>query len=330
MDPTESDVGDAWSATTRVGLLLANDFPMMSYAAVVEPLRAANVLSGRELYAWRTYATSSAPVRASNGASLVADRQVGDPAPLDMLLVILGGNPATFRDRACFAWLRQLARQGVVLGGVSGGPYALARAGLLRGHLCTIHWEHLAAFREEFPQLTVSPRLYVMDRRRLTCAGGVAGLDLLLELIERDQGPGLAAKVGAWFIRTHVRSGGEAQQEGLHRRYATFNPRVLKVLEVMESNLEEPRSRAALAEIAGVSVRQLERLFRRELGMPVAAGYLRLRLDHARRLIRQSPSPLIDVALACGFAGVAPFSRAYKARHGVAPSRDNRYSSKDH
>lgn len=321
VDHTHNDiVGE--QPPVAIGLLLADDFPMLSYAAVVEPLRAANLLSARELYVWRTYAPTSAPVTASNGASLIADHKVGDPRRLDILLTVLGGNPATFEDRDSLAWLRQLARRGVVLGGVSGGPYALARAGLLQGHQCTIHWEHLAAFREEFPRLDVSPSLYVMDRRRLTCAGGVAALDMVLDLIEQHHGTELAAKVGAWFIRTHVRSGGEAQREGLHRRYGTVNPRVLAALGAMEGGLEENHPHHTLAQAAGVTVRQLERLFKRELGVSVGSIYLGMRLERARSLLRQSPASLIEVALSCGFASVGSFSRAYKARFAITPSRD--------
>src|SRR6185369_16793083 len=102
-----------------VGFLLVPGFALMSYAAAVEPLRAANLISGQPLY------------RCWNAAP--------------------GGNPATFDDKSVFAWLRRLARKGVAVGGISGGPYILAKAGLLDERRATLHWEHLPAFREAFP-----------------------------------------------------------------------------------------------------------------------------------------------------------------------------------
>jgi transcriptional regulator GlxA family with amidase domain len=150
----------------RIGYLLVDGFALMSYASVAEPFRAANVLSGRTLYEWKHISVRGAFVRASNGAKVRADAQIGDALALDLLLVCAGGNPATFRDKRTFARLRYLASRGVRIGGVSGGPYLLARAGLLDGYQCTIHWEHRPAFTEAFPQLDVHHGLYVIDRDR--------------------------------------------------------------------------------------------------------------------------------------------------------------------
>ena len=148
-----------------------------------------------------------------------------------------GGNPAVFNDEATFSWLRMLARRGVQIGAVSGGPYILARAGLLDGYRCTIHWEHLPGFLEEFPRLAPSRVLYEIDRERMTCAGGIAALDMMRALITRDLGPAAAAAVSEWFLQTQLRSGGGPQRLTLRERYGTGSPRLLAVLKFMESRL---------------------------------------------------------------------------------------------
>jgi transcriptional regulator GlxA family with amidase domain len=158
----------------------------------------------------------------------------------------------------------------------------------------------------------------------MTCAGGVAALDMVVELIERDHGPGLASAVGDWFIRTHVRSGTDAQRPTLRERYGIANDKVLGALGRMEQRIEEPLGRAELAAQAGVSIRQLERLFSRHLGAGVGQAYLRIRLDQAQRLLRQTSMSVVEIAVACGFGGSSQFSRAYRLRFSQAPGSDRK------
>jgi len=238
----------------------------------------------------------------------------------------MGGDPARFDDPRAFAWLRDLGRRGVSLAGVSGGAYALARAGLLDGRRCTVHWEHRPAFTEAFPNIEVSPGLFVIDGPTMSCAGGVAALDMVIELIARRDGHDLAAAVGEWFIRAQPRSGSDLQRASLADRYGTANDKVLKALALMEETLEEPAPRTTLARAAGVGVRQLERLFIDELGQGVARVYRRLRLERARRLLRETSMSLVEAAVACGFSDAASFSRAYVRTFGRPPGRDRRLS----
>ncbi|MGU3493108.1 GlxA family transcriptional regulator [Xanthobacteraceae bacterium A53D] len=302
------------------GFLLLPDFAMLTYASAIEPLRAANALSGRDLYRWRHISPDGLPVKASNGVPIPVDERVGDTLELDALVICAGGNPAAFRHKPTFTFLRRLALRGVMLAGVSGGPYALARAGVLAGHRCTLHWEHVPAFTEEFPDLDVKRTLYEIDRDRVTCAGGIATLDMMADLIARDHGPDLANAVSEWFLRTHARPASGAQRMAPRERFGIGNAKVLSVLGEMEARLEEPASREELAHRVGISVRQLERLFADHLGESVGAHYLSLRLDRARALLRQTALPVAEVAMATGFVSTSHFSRAYKARFGMPPS----------
>jgi transcriptional regulator GlxA family with amidase domain len=308
-------------AQRLIGLLLVDGFALMSYAALLEPFRAANSLAGETLYAWTHVAVAGASATASNGATLLCERRVGEALDCDLLFVFAGGDPATFADATTFAWLRRVAGRGVALGGVSGGPYLLARAGLLAGRRATVHWEHAAAFREDFPDVALDSGLYVIDRGRMTCAGGTAGLDLALELIETDHGRALADRVGEWFIRTEPRRGEGAQRPGLRERYGVRHAGLLRALETMEARTEDPSPRDALAATAGVSVRQLERLFRVHLGGTIAEVYLRIRLEHAQRLLRTTSLSVTEVAITCGFANSSHFARVFRRKFGVPPGR---------
>jgi len=303
-----------------LGMFLTDGFALMSYASVIEPFRAANILAGRTLYDWRHISVDGKPVRASNGASILADQPIGAPLSCDTLFLFAAGDPTAFDDPATFAWLRRLARGNVRLAGVSGGPFLLARAGLLEGYRATIHWDHRLAFEECFPALTLDPGLYVIDRRRVTCAGGTAGLDMAVDLIEREHGHALAAKVSEWFIRTEARGPDRPQRISLSERYGVRDDRVLKALAHMEASMEELASREELARLACVSVRQLERLFRASLSAGIGDTYLAMRLNLARDMLAKTRLPVTSIALACGFRSSSHFAQTFRRRFGHPPS----------
>lgn len=308
----------------RLGLLMIDGFSLMSYASLIEPFRAANVIRGEPIYRWFHVGLGASHAQASNGARIAVECQVGEDIECDILFVLSAGTPSAFRDRRTFAWLRKLDRQSVTIGGISGGPYVMARAGLLGQHCVTIHWEHQAELAEEFPLLMMRNDLYVIDQRRITCAGGTAALDLAIELIERDHGSSLAGQVSEWFIRTETRTAERPQRIGPRDRYGTANDIVLRALAVMEAQLESPLSRQALAHQVGISTRQLDRLFMSEIGETSARVYLGLRLDHARKLLRSTGMKITEIGLASGFGSSSHFSRCYRERFGLSPRQDRK------
>lgn len=308
-----------------VGFLLIPGFPLMSYAAAVEPLRAANQLAGRALYRWWHASPSDKPAIASNGAAVLPDfRCGGDVGRLDLMLVCAGGNPATFNDRRTFTWLRKLAQRGVALGGISGGPFILAKAGLLHGRRCTIHWEHAPAMQEAFPDIDITRSLFELDGDRVTCSGGVAALDMMVALIKRDHGYQLAVAVSDWFLHTQVREGVAPQRMDLRYRLGVGDEKVLAALKVMESHLETPLPRERLAELARLSLRRLERAFRDQLGHGIHEHYLALRLTRSRQLLRETSLSILEVALAAGFASASQFARAFRKAYGHSPRETRR------
>ena len=304
----------------RVGMVLVDGFSLMSYSSAIEPLRAANLLSGQELYKVRNLPVFGARSISSTGAVVPATAHIGEQVDFDLVLVIASGNPFAFDDANALSWLRNMARRNVIIGGVSGGPVILAKAGIMKGRRMTVHWEHRGSLAERYPDLQLDHALYVVDKDRLTCAGGTAPLDMMHALISSHHGSDFARSVSDWYLHTDVRPAGGPQRAGLAQRYHTNNASVLRVIETMENQLSDPLSLSELASIAGLGVRQLNRLFQSKLNMTTMVFYRKLRLDKANTLLAQSYLSVTEVALATGFASTAHFSTCYKKHFGLAPS----------
>lgn len=311
----------------RLAYLLIDGFALMSYAPVIEPFRAANRLSGVSHYSWRHYSRTGAPALASNGVTLGVDGDIASIAAADILFVCAGGNPALFDDARTFDALRRAGRFGTCLAGVSGGPFILARAGLLDGYACTVHWEHEQAFCETFTAPRLQPGLFVIDRHRITCAGGLAGLDLAATLIASHHGASLARQVADWYIQPDRRPPADPQRSAVARRYGVTHKGLEAVLEIMGINIAEPLTRTALANQAGVSIRQLERLFAAQLGTTIAGHYLGIRLERAQSLLHQTSLSIAEIGAATGFTSASHFSRVFRNQNGASPTMTRRTRS---
>lgn len=305
-----------------IGFVLLPRFSMIAFTAAVEALRQANRLSGRELYRWPIYSLDGAPVPASNGLQLTPEGDLEAASKLGTVALCSGIDVQKIADRRLTSWLRRMDRQGADIGGICTAAYILAKAGLLDEVACTIHWENLAAFLEEFPELDVSNELFEIDRKRFTCAGGTAPLDMMLNVIAQQHGHELAAAVAEQFMHERIRDQHDHQRMSLPARLGVRHPKLLSVIATMEKNLEEPLSRAQLAREAGLSTRQLERLFRKYLSRSPARYYLELRLNRARLLLLQTNLSVIDVALACGFVSASHFSKCYRDFFGRTPRKE--------
>ncbi|MDE2912759.1 MAG: GlxA family transcriptional regulator [Paracoccaceae bacterium] len=305
----------------QVSILLCDGFALMSYASFVEPLRAANLLAGTEVCRIRHLSETGAPVQSSGAARVPVDASIGGQLRADLLVVVAGGDPFSFVSARTFGWLRRLAATGMTLGGVSGGPVVLAQAGVMKDRRMTVHWEHAAALAEAVPGLLLERSLYVIDRDRVTCGGGTAPMDMMHDLIAGRFGAGFARSVSDWFLHTDVRPSAGPQRAGLVERVGTTSRPVLDAVALMESHLADPLSLDQLAALAGVSGRQLSRLFRQHLGVTVMARYRHLRLEKARQLLRQSALSMTEIALATGFAGSSHFSSAFHEAYGEPPGR---------
>ena len=294
----------------------------MSYACVVEPLRAANLLSGHELYRV-VHISTELSVTASCGATISCERRIKDVGKLDFLLVCAGGDPASFADKRTFAWLRRLAAEGARIGGISGGPLILANAGIMDGVQMTIHWQHAPAVLELHPNILLARSLFIIDRNRLTCAGGTAPLDMMHALIAERHGADLARKVSDWFLHTEIRPAKGAQRASLVERYSVHNKPLISALELIERHTgDPPLERSEVARRVGISTRQLDRLFATHLKRSYQTHYRQVRLERSRELLLRSSASIIQIAVACGFSSASHFTRVYRENYGLTPSAD--------
>ena len=276
----------------------------------------------RRIAAPRIVSQDGLPVTPTNGSMQVpADYSLDNSPDFKVLFVAGPFDPLPYKNVQLFKWLNRLGRRDVIIGGIDTGSHILARSGLLRGKRCTIHWENMQGFVNEFPELQASHEIYEYDNNRLTCAGGTAAMDMMLYFIEKQQGFELAASISDVLIHPTIRHGDHPQRMSVEARTGVRHAGLLDCIELMEANLEQPLSPSELSGMINVSKRQLERLFRRHLNTTPARYYLTLRLNEAKRLLEQSSMPIIDVAIACGFNSAGHFSYRYRSFFGFSPRK---------
>lgn len=308
----------------QFAFLLVDKFPMFSLVAAIDALRSANRMLGRDFYSWKTVSADGEAVVASNGLPLKIDYAIADLPAVDILFICAGLTFEFPGKSKVLSGLRSLGRRGAALGALSAGSYTLAEAGQLDGHRCTIHWENRAGFRERFPDIDCTGNVFEIDRKRYTCAGGTTSIDLFLEIVRADFGAGIANEVANQFQHERIRSAGDRQRVGPERDLTGKSDKLRKIVERMADNLDEPLSAVDLAKAAGLSVRQVERLFLRHLNMTPGRYYMRLRLERARELLRQTNMPILDVAIATGFTSHSYFAQSYRLQFGRPPSEERR------
>jgi transcriptional regulator GlxA family with amidase domain len=309
--------------TLELGVVLTPGFSMMVFAATIEPFRGANLIRGEPLYRWSLISPDGGPVTSGAGIEIattplpkVAETQI-------QLLVVCGGmGTVSYESPRLTAFLRQLSRRKVIIGAVSTAQFILASIGLLDNRRCTVHWDSMNVFKERFPHLNVSDDLFVIDNGVFTCAGGIGVMDVMLQFIRERQGIRFATHVSDLFIRGAIRQSKDAQRMTPRNRLGIVQSAVVKAIEIMERTVEKPVRTAGIARKVGVSMRQLERLFHQHLGCSPIHYYVCVRLEAARRLLRQSAMPVLEIGMACGFTSASHFARIYRSHFGVAPSVD--------
>lgn len=312
--------------TETMVFLIVEGFSMMSLSSAVEPLRSLNRLAGRDAYAWSIASLDGQAVTASNGIVFSAQplAKVLDRATA---LFVCGGLRIPPRiERSHVAALRRAGRLGIGMGSLSTGTYLLARAGLLAGYRCTIHWENRPAFMEEFPDIVCTDKLYEIDRDRLTCSGGIAAMDLMLHLIASRHGRQLAQSVANQFHYDRIRDAADEQRGGWSSNLTSLPEPLRRAIEAMAANLENPLPLQAFAETAGVSARQLERIFMRYMKRTPARYYLALRVARGRELLIYSDWQILEVAVASGFTSTSHFSQWFRRFYGMPPSELRRHA----
>lgn len=307
-----------------IGFLLIPNFTMIAVTSAIEPLRLAEYVTGRKHYDWLLISADGQPVTASNGVALSVNSAISEVDKIPLVFVCGGKGSHDYEDRKTISWLRRMASRGASLGAICTGSAVLARAGLLDGYRCTVHWENLAGFAERYPDLDVTTELFEIDRDRYTCSGGTAAIDMSLKIIAMDYGHELASQAADQLLHERIRDHHDHQRMPLRFRLGTSHPKLIAIVGHMEGNLEEPLTCAELADVAHLSTRHLERLFRKHFNKTPTRYYLELRLNRARLLLLQTDLSILSVALACGFVSASHFTKCYRDHFSHTPRAERR------
>jgi AraC family transcriptional regulator, glycine betaine-responsive activator len=316
----------AESRPYQIDVLVLPDFSLMSLAATVEPLRAANRASAQDLYHWRLLSPDGAPPSSSSGIPVLMHDRFEPEAPRDVLFVVAAFH-ARHHAKPLLRDLRGVVRRGVPVGGIESGSWALAMAGLLDGYRATTHWEDLEEFAAAFPRVDVVSDRYVIDRGRFTAGGAAPALDMMLNMVRAQHGLTLALDAASLFIYDQKQLAEEPQSIVSVGRLATIDPELARAIHCMQAHMEAPLPTAAIARRVGLSVRTLQLRFRARLGVSPYEYYLDLRLAAARRMLQQTSNSAAEVAVAHGFGSGSAFARAFRQRYGVSPAAARRQAA---
>jgi len=305
---------------TRTGFLLLEHFSLPAFTQALDTIITANLLRAG-LFSSRTFGLGEGEVISDLGLVIRPDARIDMASLVELdLLVVCGGYRTELKaSEELISLLRSAAERGVSLAGLWNGAWFLGRAGLLDGYRCAIHPEHRPALTEISKATQVSSEPYVIDRDRLTASSPSGAFHMALDWIKSLHGKALVEGIEDIL----------AFEESRYRRIKPdenlcVSAPLREVVKLMDANLEEPLELEQLAVYAGRSRRQLERLFKEQLGTTPQRYYLELRITEARRLLQHTELSQMEVLVACGFVSPSHFSKCYSAFFGYRPSREKR------
>lgn len=305
--------------TSHFMFFLLRDFSHLAFSCALEPLRIANLVSGKPLYRWSLASEDGQSATCSNGSVTLVQHGPDPTKHVDRLFLISGIDVQRHASAQVLAYLRRERAAGTPLGAICSGAYVLARAGLLDGMETAVHWAYHDLFAEEFPEVKLLRNVFVAKAKIITASGGTAAADLMLHLIGRQHGADLATEVADQMVYNAVREGTAAQRVSLQSRHGMRNVHLMRAIAIMEAAIEEPVSPSLIAEDLGISTRQLERLFGRYLNSTPKHYFMEMRLNRAQNLLVQTEQSVTEIAMACGFRSTSHFSKVFRGHFGKSP-----------
>ncbi len=303
----------------RVGVLILPDSNMLSLAACIDPMRAANRRAQSAAFDWQVVSPNGGEIVLTSGIAIATEPLTPRPE-FEVLIVVAGFNLIDHASPGLIRRLRDIAPRMRAIGGVDGGSWILARTGLLDGQTATTHWEDLEEFAEVFPRINVVRDRFTISGRFFSTGGASPAIDMMLHLIRSRLGAKLAEAVASAFIYEEIKTSTAPQMPVSTARLERTAPKVARAVALMGRSVEDPPSTAEIARAVGLSRRGLELLFQKELGLAPGAFFLGLRLQEARRLVLDTPQSAQDIALRTGFTSQSVFARAFRREFGMSAS----------
>jgi len=318
----------------EVLFFLLPGFPIYSVIPAVECLRVANQNTNENLFRWKLTGSGAPMVRAGADMTLSTDGNIEDQEIPDMVIIFAGNEPIQGHKSEVWSWLKTANRAGCFIVGVDTAVFTMAAAGVLNDHIVTLHWEVIPLFREYYPDIQITEKLYHADGNIITCAGGMAVLDMMLEIIRIRYGDTLAHVVADGFVYSRWRPGNNSQRPRENVTSSKSTPEtsgnaISSILRIMEENLTFPLTPVELADRFNMSRRTLERHFQKHIGDSVGCYYMRLRIDMAIDFLFYSNMDVTSVAMACGFSSNSYFTRVFQKAIGITPTEFVRLKRSD-
>ena len=307
------------SEPTHFSFFLLPEFTHIAFSCALEPLRIANLVSGKTLYRWSLLSEDGKTATCSNGSVTLTEGGMEARRKTDRLFLISGLNVQAHTTPKLLNWLRRERATGTPLGGICSAAYVMAKAGFLDDVETALHWAWHDVFAEEFPDVRLVRNVFVARGKIITASGGTAAADLMLHLIGMAHGEDLATEVADQMVYNAVREGTAAQRVSIQSRHGMRNEHLKRAIAIMEEAIENPLSPSLIAEDLGISTRQLERLFGRYLNSTPKHYFMEMRLLRAQNLLVQSEQSVTEIAMACGFQTTSHFSKVYRAHFGRSP-----------
>lgn len=304
-------------APLKTAVLVLDRSNTLSFAAAVDPMRAANRRAGKTLFDWQFHTASGAPAQLTSGLQITGT-PVAQLDGCDLLILVAGFDLEDHASPRFLASLRRLSKAGVTIAAIDGAPWLLARAGLLDGFRATTHWEDLEDFATRFPAVDTRRDRFVIDTPFATSGGAAPGLDMMLHLISSRFGASLAARVASALVYDPQPAGEQAVGPGSAARPVRRHPLIARALALMETHIDEPLPIAEIAVRLSLSPRTLEQRFAAHMGQSPLGFYLQLRLNEAHRLAIDTSMSVQEIASATGFASQASLARAFRRAHGLS------------
>lgn len=299
--------------------LLMPQFSHLAFCCAVEPLRLANLVSGKTLFRWTVASEDGRPVMASNGCRLEVDTGLEPAHGAERLALITGNDVKRAIPSAVQAYLRRERAAGTPLAGLGAGAYGLAKCGFLNGMDVAVHWAYHDLFAEAFPEVRLVRSVFVAHEKILTAAGGTAVADLMLHMIRQKHGDELTTLVADQMVYNTVREESAAQRVSIQSRHGMRNSHVVRAISIMEKHIEDPISPGTIAKELGISTRQLERLFSKYLSSTPKGYFNGMRLERAQNLLVQTELSVTEVAIATGFVSPSHFCKVFRSHFGRSP-----------
>lgn len=306
--------------------ILIPRFSLLALSCAIDALRAANKETDHPHYQWSLASMDAEPVESSSGVALPV-KTLTSLEPADVIALCGGESSHNYQSEPLTRWLKNEARRDVSMGSLSDGAFVAAEAGLFRQHRSTIHWKCQDAYRARFPDLDIKASILEFDRRRFSCAGGTASLDLMLHFIKEDLGGDAVVNITDNYFHDTVRDSSQGQQLAEAYRHASKSRVLSEALAIMTANLDRSLSIAEISRQVGTSHRSLDRLFQRHLGATPGRHFRQLRLSRAATLLTQTGLPIAEIALNCGFSTASHLGRYFRQIYGKSPNQYRQQST---